>query len=84
MRHVRERSFELGQRGKSRVRRIESRLFDVRTLDGQLDLLSTTGVVTSSPELVKRHLAAVEVARRALERRRRANTAPARLEGGFG
>jgi len=54
----------------------------VRTLDGQLDLLSTTGLVTSSPELVKRHLPAVEVARRALERRRRANTAPARLEGG--
>ena len=54
----------------------------MRTLDGQLDLLSTTNIVTSSPELVRRHLATVEMARKALERRRRANTAPARLEGG--
>lgn len=58
---------------------MESRLFDVRTLDGNLDLLAA-GLVGSQPD-VRRHIVALEAAGRVLERRSRANTAPARLEG---
>ena len=83
-RHVRERSSELKERGSGRLRRIESRLFDVQTLDGSLEILAVNDLMKgecmrSQPD-VRRHFAALEVARRVLERRRRASTAPARLE----
>jgi len=83
-RHVRERSHETKSRSKSRMRRMKSRIFDVKALDGTLEELLKDEMVGSQP-VVRRHShsIATEVARRILERRRHANTAPARIESGM-
>lgn len=83
-RHVRERSFEL----RYRLRRADSRFFDVVTLDGGYkeefagDDDGDNGDEWSGGG-GRRHSAAMMhmiVAKRILERRRRASTAPGRIE----
>jgi hypothetical protein len=74
-RHVRERSHDV----KDRLKRSDSRIFDAITLDGVADAVG--GEEPARDELGQgRHRLAMAAARRLLERRRRANTAPARME----
>lgn len=84
-RHARTRSQDVKVRAKQRLRKLESRYFDGRLLDGidcPDELAGSEAIVQSAPNGVwlGGHAAAIGFVEKLVEGRWRANTAPARLE----